>query len=337
MSVNITIDDTSPLVHYSSGGAGWDIRQNASDSTLYNGTYHKATSTSATVTLDFSGSSITVYGRSNRGYIASVDSTLNFFNESLTVKRGSNVLFHADDLDFGFHTVYVGNFGNFEGPELDFELDSFVVGAKIGQENGTLPLKYIESDDPVVKGFGNVSTIAGGRNGTSLYATGANSGISFSFTGASLAIYSPPWNPSLPSPSQYSVYINSSTIPPGKNDKPFTSYPGSTNGAGELRFFANGLSEGQHTVAIVNYQGSFGFDYATYTRPDRYVHYSNVCWANCATTGVDSTKQQGPGYVQSQQPQQTQSSFATQQITAGTGRGIAIGLLLASLMALSTF
>ncbi|KAK8858526.1 hypothetical protein IAR55_002753 [Kwoniella newhampshirensis] len=320
MSLNITIDDTSPLVMYSSGGMWWDVRQNASDPSLYNGTVHQATSTNATAALDFSGSSITVYGRSNRGYIASVDSTLNWMHDPPT--NGSNILFHQDNLDMGFHTVYVGNFANFQGPELDFSLDRFVVGARLGETNATLEEMTIESHDPAVRGFGNITTVPVGRNGTSLYATGEGSGIAFNFTGASLAIYSPPWTPGLPPAGQYSIYLNSTTTPPGKTDKPFMSYPGSMNGQGELRFFANGLPQGEHRVAIVNANEALGFDYATYTRPDEYVTYPWMCWSNCSTTN-GSGQQTGPGYKQVLQGPST-SNGGTTRAVIGTGTALSV-------------
>nr|XP_031864145.1 uncharacterized protein CI109_000055 [Kwoniella shandongensis]KAA5531217.1 hypothetical protein CI109_000055 [Kwoniella shandongensis] len=348
MSLNITIGDTSSLIMYSRGGIGWEALQNASDSSLYGGTYHKTNDTGATVSLDFSGSAITIYGRSNRGYFAAIDT-----NITAPYVTGSNVLFHRDDLSMGFHTVTISNFANFQGPDLDFELNRFVVGATDGSDSDTLTQTIVESDHPAVRGFGNVTSLDGGRNGTSLYANGPGAGISLNFTGldkprlifcetllqlgASIEIYSPPWNPTLPVSSQYAVYLNSSSIPPSKDDKPFASYPGGTNGHGKLAFFANGLPQGQHRVLIVNENdGAFGFDYAEVSKPDRYAEYEWMCWSNCSTTGVNSIRQQGPGYSQPQPTASTLKSGTGRMMdrkTGGLGFSVTvIGLLMGGLM-----
>lgn len=120
--------------------------------------------------------------------------------------------------------------------------------------SATLSESTIESDSPALQTFGKIETHNVGRNGSTPFAVDQNSGFAFNFTGSAVAVYSPPWGDGVPQRAQYQVYLNSS-IPPAKTDRVWLNLPGGTNGNGALQFFATGLPEGEHRVALVNVMG----------------------------------------------------------------------------------
>jgi hypothetical protein len=122
------------------------------------------------------------------------------------------------------------------------------------QTSATLDETIIQSDSPQLKTFGKIESKDVGGNGSTPFAVEQNAGFAFNFTGSAVAVYSPPYGDGVPLRAQYAVYFNSS-IPPSATDRMWLVLPGQTNGNGALQFFAAGLPEGEHRVALVNLLG----------------------------------------------------------------------------------
>ena len=71
-TTNITLDDTSPTIVYSSNWAAQFSSNSSSISQFFGGTYHSAQANGATANLTFNGSAIYIYGTKGPEHVCSL-------------------------------------------------------------------------------------------------------------------------------------------------------------------------------------------------------------------------------------------------------------------------
>lgn len=145
--------------------------------------------------------------------------------------------------------------------------------------------QVVRSDDDSVATFGDTSRLDVGTYGSSVFVTGekgADCGISFNFTGTSIAIYAPSQeNGNIPPQRTFDVYFNSSAQPQEYDTRAYRNvYSGEP-----LQFQANGLPQGEHRVVMRCLRGSdrnrsLGFDHAVVAVPEVYAA-PDLCFVNC--------------------------------------------------------
>jgi len=146
--------------------------------------------------------------------------------------------------------------------------------------------EVIRSDDPSIETYGDLTTRDVGEYGQSIFVTSSapaneqDCGISFNFTGSSIAIYAPPQG-DIPLQRTFDVYFNSSAEPQHFDTKAYSQIYSNM----PLQFQANGLPEGMHRLVMRCLRGgdgnrSLGFDHAVAVVPERYLGNS-LCFVNC--------------------------------------------------------
>jgi hypothetical protein len=144
----------------------------------------------------------------------------------------------------------------------------------------------IKSDDPAVSTFGPSERLDIGTYNSSIFVSSEpdeDCGISFNFTGTSIALYAPPRTnllPPLPYRS-FDLYFNSSLHPQPYDQRAFRNIYSRQS----LQFQANGLPQGEHRVVLRCIAGSarntsLGFDHAVVVVPEVYAA-TDVCFVNC--------------------------------------------------------
>ncbi|WWC64625.1 uncharacterized protein I303_107236 [Kwoniella dejecticola CBS 10117] len=116
-----TIDDTSPYVTYDQG---WNAT-GTGDSQYYNATLHTSTIPSSTMTMQFNGSSVQLFGSidSDHGnYSVSLDGVIEGMYSASNWEQLHNVsLFLASGLEEGPHIVQLTNLGKSNITTIDFD------------------------------------------------------------------------------------------------------------------------------------------------------------------------------------------------------------------------
>ncbi|WVW86124.1 hypothetical protein I302_108164 [Kwoniella bestiolae CBS 10118] len=137
-----TIDDISPSITYDQ--TGWNTT-GSSDTQYYNSTQHVSTIPSSTMTMNFTGSSVQLFGSVNNdhgNYSISLDGVIEGMYSATNWEHLSGVsLFLASGLEDGPHTLQLTNLGKSNITTIDF--DYAVV-------NSTIKPATSESDPAVI-------------------------------------------------------------------------------------------------------------------------------------------------------------------------------------------
>ncbi|WRT70257.1 uncharacterized protein IL334_007252 [Kwoniella shivajii] len=136
------IDDSSPFVSYD---VGWNTTD-PGDSQYYNGTQHISTIPSSVMTLNFSGSSIQLFGSMDTdhgNYSISLDGVIGNMYRATNWQRLTGVsLFFAAGLEEGPHTIQLTNLGKSNITTMDFDyavVNSTVNATTTGGDSSSIP------------------------------------------------------------------------------------------------------------------------------------------------------------------------------------------------------
>jgi hypothetical protein len=145
LNYNITIDDFDSILTYSDQ-ALWTtpdpstFNYTSDGSAWLRGTYHNTTVTGASVTLNFTGPAIYVYGALGPAYgayqvVLDNQVTLNGTASRAAPSTGSHLLFGTSDLTYGDHQIVLRNLGaNSSGDALLLDyIQSMIQLAPAGQ------------------------------------------------------------------------------------------------------------------------------------------------------------------------------------------------------------
>ncbi|KAF9462292.1 hypothetical protein BDZ94DRAFT_1166190 [Collybia nuda] len=263
-SLNITIEDTSPVISYSTG---WRAGHSSGDQSANRYSQSSFTVTNvqgATASFSFNGTSVGIFGakRGNHGaYQVKLDSTLYPPNSGKANDPGifQTPLFSAAGLSQGFHTVTLTNQ---EGSFLDIDFITWetTVGTNssgnfyVNTVQDTSPsFTYLPSETDWGVPSKNIGSFMGG-SGHATTKSGASLTYSFD-VGESVSLYGPVG----PDGSLFAVHVDGSSASAYTTVQEFYT-PQS------LLYHASSLGPGSHNLTLIcqpiNPQQTFAVDYA---------------------------------------------------------------------------
>ncbi|KAI0684588.1 hypothetical protein BC835DRAFT_616767 [Cytidiella melzeri] len=243
---NLTIDDTSPLIHYIDH---WSDSNHADDywSAYSNGTFHSTDVYGATATLVFNGSAVYLFGafRPNHDvYSVTLDGNVTVANgnSNSTASFFQSVLFQATDLDTHQHRLVLQNAYTTPAPSY-VDVDYVLVTSGDG--------------NPDTQSF---DTVLDDRNPNITYSSGWSAGGNSSYfndsvhrsshSGASAQIFF--------EGNAVTVYGTTSAVHAAFSVVLDGGAPLALNGSSSVTrfqnmlFYAGGLSNGSHTLTLTN-------------------------------------------------------------------------------------
>ncbi|KAH7108407.1 hypothetical protein BKA62DRAFT_682083 [Auriculariales sp. MPI-PUGE-AT-0066] len=245
-SVNITVEDTSPLISYQPASA-W--RESPADDPLAlqssASSFRTTSQPGATASLSFSGTGISIFGSTgpNHGqYSVSIDGGAQQVLSGSTATVVAQVpLFSASGLTSGDHTIVITNNGvNGQTGVFDIDFMAFEAALSppviIDDAAAGSGLSFIPEED-ASWGLNNQPSFL---DGTSHATLTPNARLVFNFNGAGVALYGSVSGAHSP----YSITID------GKRSSFTPSATGSHSQA--LLFFGSNLTPGPHQVIMSN-------------------------------------------------------------------------------------
>jgi len=285
VNVNVTVDDFDSVLSYPDKSQ-WQTPDpsstsfNASGSPWLRGTYHQTDVVGASVSFNFTGPAVFIYGYggpSYGSYQVQIDST----SSVLSAYASSNastpyLLFGANNLTYGFHELVLRNLGaknnDKGGNQLLF--DFLQTTAQLAPEGATVSNTTYQETDPALTFTGtwgsNKSPNFSG--GGSSFTNQDQASMSLSFHGSAIYILGDKKNDH----GLYSVTLDNKTA---------EVYDGVSGCGGAfamtceqqqptLAYFASNLDDTLHTVKVVNMAGVnhsfFDLDSIVATVPSKY-------------------------------------------------------------------
>ncbi|CCM01927.1 uncharacterized protein FIBRA_04000 [Fibroporia radiculosa] len=266
-ALNVSLDDSSPLLSYSPSNAWLDASANDTLAPYYAyGSLHTTSVARAEVALTFNGTGFWLFGglRPHYGtFIVSVDGTqILYGNASSTQPVIDALLAGASGLKMGEHRVVLQNAGT--GP---IDLDAVVFETSIGTTSrATVKETVIDNTSPNFKYGPSTSdwsmvTDPAYFNNSLQYSFTQNAQASLTFSGDAVAVY----GTVAPTHANYSITLD------GKTSQQFNASDVSTIHAQTLLFFGQDLGPKEHTLII---NGNPGKDAGRYVDVDFVTVYS---------------------------------------------------------------
>jgi len=246
-SFNVTVEDSSPLIVYAPTGAWIDTPANDPLASSYSGdSYHIAATQSATATITFSGTGLSIYGghRSNYGtYSISVDGqTVTSGSAQASDASARQLLGAAFGLPYGSHTAVLTNTG---GGSID--IDSVDFEAQVGQPGSVAVQKTFDDNDSTISYLPSTSAWQTNSNsaffdGTLHFSETTDASASLTFSGDAIAIY----GTVAPNHANTAITLdgNSAVMPGGSGGMSSVLH------SQVLLYYGSDLGPGQHTLLL---------------------------------------------------------------------------------------
>ncbi|KAJ7162876.1 hypothetical protein C8R46DRAFT_330317 [Mycena filopes] len=266
VNTNLTVDDFDSILSYADQAA-WETPDPSSTSFSANtgqwlmGTYHSTTTVNASVSLNFTGPAIYVFGASGPDF-GSYEVLLDGKSTTKSAYAASNVsapflLYGTDNLTYAAHTLTMRNLGK-QGADAGggaFLFDFLRATAQLAPSGATVSNKTLEETDSALKYSGtwgsNKSPNFSG--GGSTFTNANNASVSFSFNGSAIYVFGDKKN-------DHGLY---SAILDGGAPQIFNGISGCGGAFGmtceqmkpTLAYFASNLDSGVHNLSITNIAG----------------------------------------------------------------------------------
>ncbi|KAJ7258776.1 hypothetical protein B0H12DRAFT_1201799 [Mycena haematopus] len=154
VNANVTVDDFDSVVSYADQAA-WQTPDpssasfNANTSQWLMGTYHSTTVANATVSFNFTGPAVYVFGASGPAY-GSYEVVL---DGTSTTKSAPYLLYGTDSLAYAAHTLTVRNLGKqgADGGGGAFLFDFLRASVQLAPAGATVANQTLEETDPAMK------------------------------------------------------------------------------------------------------------------------------------------------------------------------------------------
>ncbi|KAM0752039.1 hypothetical protein T439DRAFT_199691 [Meredithblackwellia eburnea MCA 4105] len=276
-SVAVTLDDFSTIFAYSGLWTAPDTSTTnfpGSDSfllSLVDGTYHRTSSVNSSVSLNFTGLSISLYGVAgpNAGYydvtLDGASATSAPVNAYSPTNSSNHLLFSKTGLSSGQHSITLTNRGSNGNSTMGSELwlDYGQVLTTVSATESSVTNTTVDDSDHsrlVYSGAWTVNTNSGFLGNTSTYTNQDGGSVSLTFAGSVVYVY----GDTVDDHGAFSIKLDNKTY----NYNGYTSHLK----IGTLMFFAGGLSPGNHTITLINGAGGtyVDLDYIRYTTPAVY-------------------------------------------------------------------
>ncbi|THU86309.1 hypothetical protein K435DRAFT_763499 [Dendrothele bispora CBS 962.96] len=287
VNFNVTVDDFDSILAYPNQAA-WTTPDpssssfSAAGSPWLMGTFHRTEEVNASVSLNFTGPAIFIYGYSGPDY-GSYEVQLDNFTTTSSAYSSSNgtaphLLYGAQNLTYDAHQLTLRNLGaqaqngDAGGNALLFDFLRFTV--QLAPAGATVSNATLEEDNSALKYSGTWGNNTSGNfsGGGSTFTQGDGASVSFSFNGSAIYVFGDKKNDH----GLYSVVLDNGTT---------EVYNGVSGCGGEfgmtceqqqptLAYFASNLAEGEHSLTITNMAGVnksfFDLDSIVLTVPSQY-------------------------------------------------------------------
>ncbi|KAG8984073.1 hypothetical protein FRB93_006802 [Tulasnella sp. JGI-2019a] len=246
VNTNVTIDDWDSILNYANP-ADWQTPDPQSPplatvlptTPWLDGTYHQTGVVNASITLDFQGPAIYVFGASGPtygSYAVSIDGVETTYSAYATSNATTpHLLYGNGALAYSSHTLQLRNLGAAQASDQGasaFLLDFILATVQLGPAGATITNTTVEDNDPKLKYSGTWTEESGPLFRTALYIFGDT----------------------VNNHGEYSVTID--------NHQPqtYNSIRGCGGAFGKfcektqpsLRYFAGNLDSSEHTVTVTN-------------------------------------------------------------------------------------
>ncbi|KAG6833982.1 hypothetical protein H0H93_012805, partial [Arthromyces matolae] len=284
-NTNVTVDDFDSVLAYAQQSA-WQTPDpsspsfNASATPWWMGTYHKTDVIGASVSFNFTGPAIFIYGHSGPSYgsyeiqIDSISSNLSAYASNNA--SGPTLLYGASNLTYADHTLTLRNLGatgrDQGGDTLLF--DYLLSTIQLAPSNATASNTTYEEDNPALtySGTWNSNKSPNFSGGGSSYTNEDKASVSFSFHGSAVYVFGDKKNDH----GLYSVVLDNKTA------EVYSGISGCGGAFGAtceqmkptLEYLASNLDDSLHTLTIENIAGVnnsyFDLDSIVVTVPSAY-------------------------------------------------------------------
>ncbi|KAF7365659.1 hypothetical protein MVEN_00439500 [Mycena venus] len=266
VNANVTVDDFDSVVSYADQSA-WQTPDpssssfNANNSQWLMGTFHSTTVVNTTISFNFTGPAIYVFGASGPAY-GSYEVLVDGTSTTKSAYAAANVslpylLYSADNLTYAAHTLTLRNLGK-QGADAGgdaFLFDFLRATVQLAPAGATVTNQTLEETDPSLKYSGtwgsNKSPNFSG--GGSTFTNADKASVSFSFHGSAIYVFGDKKNDH----GLYSVVLDANT------PQIFNGISGCGGAFGmtceqmkpTLAYFAHNLDGGLHNLSITNMAG----------------------------------------------------------------------------------
>ncbi|PBK91430.1 hypothetical protein ARMGADRAFT_201061 [Armillaria gallica] len=324
-SLNLTVEDGSPLIFYSPAGAWTDSPNDDSFLPDYSGvSLHTTSMEGATATISFYGTGLTIYGghRPTYGtYTVSLDGQgLSKGNANDIQASTRQLLATASGLPNGNHTAVITN----TGPAID--IDYIDIECEIGSSPELITTPFDDVDSHISylpsESDWSINDKPAFINGTLHFTNVTDASASLSFAGDAVALYG------TVSPDHANIRVSvdgrETTLSGGSNGFVSSLHPGI------LLYFSNDLGPENHTITI-------SADREPYTGPfvdiDAIIVYSSN-GTNNEGGPVNGARQPVASSLSSDASPSGSNSVATSTIVGAVLGGVGGMALLAALLLL---
>ncbi|KAJ6455463.1 hypothetical protein C8R45DRAFT_782890, partial [Mycena sanguinolenta] len=307
VNANVTVDDFDSVVSYADQAA-WQTPDpsgatfNASTSQWLMGTYHSTTVANATLSFNFTGPAIYVFGASGPdygSYEVALDGTATTKSAYAAANASSPyLLYGTDSLAYAAHTLTLRNLGK-QGADAGgaaFLFDFLRTTVQLGPTGATVTNQTLEETDPAMKytGTWGSNTSPNFSGGGSTFTNADNASVAFSFHGSAVYVFGDKKNDH----GLYSVVLDSGA------PQIFDGISGCGGAFGmtceqmkpTLAYFASNLDSGLHNISITNMAGVnqsfFDLDSVVLSMPSM---YAPRALGNTSSSSPNTSSSSSPG------------------------------------------
>ncbi|KAJ4470965.1 hypothetical protein J3R30DRAFT_3215805, partial [Lentinula aciculospora] len=268
VNFNVTVDDFDSVLSYADQSVWTTPDPSSSDyhpesSPWLLGTFHKTGTVNASVSFNFTGPALYIYGFSGPEY-GSYEVQLDSLSTTASAYSSSNgttphLLYESNNLTYGEHELTLRNLGALSsnrdggGNSLLFDFLHFTV--QLAPAGASVSNTTIQESDSSLTYTGTWGSNTSGNfsGGGSSYTNDDNASVSFPFNGSAIYVFGDKKNDH----GLYSVVLDDGT------EQTFNGISGCGGAFGQtceqqqptLAYFVSNLAEGEHSLKITNIAG----------------------------------------------------------------------------------
>ncbi|KAK0221386.1 hypothetical protein IW262DRAFT_895121 [Armillaria fumosa] len=286
VNANVSVDDFDSILLYSPDQSVWTTPDpsssdfNAASSQWWMGTYHATETINASISFNFTGPAIYIYGNSGPSY-GSYEVTIDSNTTTLSAYSSNNasepyLLYGSSALEYANHTLTLKNVGakGSDGGGNGFLFDYLRMTVQLGPKGATVTNKTLQETDSSITytGVWGNNTSPAFSGGGSTFTNENLASLSLNFQGSAIYVFGDKKNDH----REYNVYLDNGTA------QTFNGTSGCGGAFGQtceqqqpcLKFFASNLNGSTHSLKIENLAGVnqsyFDFDSIVLSVPSEY-------------------------------------------------------------------
>ncbi|KAF9012781.1 hypothetical protein BDZ89DRAFT_1023937 [Hymenopellis radicata] len=305
LNVNVSVDDFDSILSYSPDQAPWvtpdpfSADVNLETTPWWLGTYHRTEQIDASISLNFTGPAIYVYGMAGPEY-GSFEVGIDDNKTTLSAYAAENgtaphLLYSTDKLAYTNHTLTLKNLGKLDGDKGGnaFLFDFLYMTVQMAPAGATISNKTLEETDPSITYSGEWDNNSSGNfsGGGTTYTNGDLASFTLDFQASAIYLFGDKKNDH----REYNVYLDNGTA------QTFNATSGCGGAFGQtceeqqptIKYFASNLDASVHTLKVENLAGVnhsfFDFDNIVLTVPSEYAPRNLSVTSSSSGNGSSST------------------------------------------------